>query len=328
MMSAAAARPVQSLPRVELARAELANALLHLLSGEMDVRIAQAIPDMMAFVTEDGHAFAPLSVSGSSLLREDDDIDRVCAALDACDPLLEKMEGFLKVRFETVAVERSTNTAFSHDGAIVAEVSGTHGSVLIALEPSDTQRAEWIALAKVAKPDLSQIPVAFVLEFEAAKLAVGEAALIEGGDLLLLPRRASALWQAADDGRSSVATVELAAMAVTAAAIYDEKDDGMNDDDASDETVAFKVPVTIRLPVQYVDAAALAALRSGSSLMLGPLISGLAVELLVGGRRIGSGEIVEIGDNFAVLVDENEIPAKPAESHGQVDLADVARGGE
>ena len=66
---------------------------------------------------------------------------------------------------------------------------------------------------------------------------------------------------------------------------------------------AFSVPVTVRLPVQHFDAATLGALREGSSLPIVPLTQGLQVELLVGGRKIATGSIAEIGDSFAVVID-------------------------
>jgi flagellar motor switch/type III secretory pathway protein FliN len=80
------------------------------------------------------------------------------------------------------------------------------------------------------------------------------------------------------------------------------------------------VPVTVRLPAQHFGAAALAALGQGSTLPLAPLTQGLQVELLVGGRKIAEGEIVEIGDNFGILIAQTAGVSKPAQPHGSTEI--------
>jgi flagellar motor switch protein FliM len=81
-----------------------------------------------------------------------------------------------------------------------------------------------------------------------------------------------------------------------------DEDDGLESNGGGG---GFTVPVTLRLPEQAVDAATLAALTPGMVIPLSPLVQGLQVDLLVGGRRIARGEIVEMGASFAVHVDES-----------------------
>ena len=66
------------------------------------------------------------------------------------------------------------------------------------------------------------------------------------------------------------------------------------------------VPVTIHLADMAVDQADLARLGETGTFDLGAVHEGLSATLLIAGRRIGQGEIVRIGDRFAVLLDHAE----------------------
>lgn len=68
-------------------------------------------------------------------------------------------------------------------------------------------------------------------------------------------------------------------------------------------TVELTVPVTVRLPAVAVPAAELTTLAEGGTIRLMPLAEGLEVELLVAGRPIATGELVRLGNDFAVLVE-------------------------
>ena len=65
----------------------------------------------------------------------------------------------------------------------------------------------------------------------------------------------------------------------------------------------FAVPLTIRLPDRMTSAASLAALRPGTTLPLGPLTDGMAVELLVAGRPASTrGALVRWDEHPAASV--------------------------
>lgn len=72
-----------------------------------------------------------------------------------------------------------------------------------------------------------------------------------------------------------------------------------------DDTPAadFMVPLTIRLPGRMTSAASLSALVPGTTLPLGPLTEGMPVELRVADRLLARGELVQLGDRFAILVE-------------------------
>jgi flagellar motor switch/type III secretory pathway protein FliN len=319
-MTSATARSVKNLPRLDRTRMDVTNALLKLLSRDTDVRVARDFPEMKAFETDNRFAFALLSETGVCMLGDDDSVDHACEVLDAGDAMLRAVEERLCTRIEPVAIQPFPQSLFGRDEAIILKITGSEVTLLLAVTPDADQRAAWIEAAEFVKPDLSTKPVALAVEFEAAKLPVAEAARIEGGDMLLLPRRALATWQATGDNPLGHGVIDLIAMAVRTSAAYEQKELGMTDDDATDPAASFQVPVTIRLPTQFIDTAVFAGLREGGSLQLGPLVQGLPVELLVGGRRIGTGEIVEIGENFAVLIDERDAPTVATETTGEVDL--------
>ncbi len=77
----------------------------------------------------------------------------------------------------------------------------------------------------------------------------------------------------------------------------------MDSSEAAGGTLSLTVPVTVRLPAIGVAAAELATLAEGGTVRLMPLAEGLEVELLVAGRPIATGELVRLGDDFAVLVE-------------------------
>jgi flagellar motor switch/type III secretory pathway protein FliN len=323
-MSVAAleANKVQSLPKLDPARMELTNALLKLLSSGMDAEIAVDIPNMKAFVAENGLAFALLSETGACMLGSDESVDHACEVLDAGDAILQQVEERLGIDIEPVATHPAAQTAFGSEDAIVLHLAHGAQTLLLAIHSDADQRSRWIETAAIVTIDLTSVPVPLTIEFEAAKLPVAEASQIDGGDMLLLPRKLLATWHGGEEYPARHGVVDLIAMTLQPKGTYhDEEESGMSDDETANTQTAFRVPVTVRLPAQYVDATTLAALQAGGSLQLGPVVQGLPVELLVGGRRIASGEIVEIGENFAVLIDERKSSPVNAETTGDIDLS-------
>jgi flagellar motor switch/type III secretory pathway protein FliN len=336
-MSAAklAMRNVQSLKKLDPARVGLTDAVLGLLSGEMNVRVARDIPDAKAFVADERLAFAILSATGNCVLNGDESVDHACDVLDAADSLLRNVEEALGILIAPIAIRPTRQSVFGADNALILQINDQEKALLLAMQPDAEQSARWIEAARSTAPDLSAVPVPLSIEFEATRLPVTDTARIEGGDMLLLPCFAKALWQCALPSTALLprnAVIDLQLMILKfGGAFYDEVETGMSEDQANEASAQFNVPVTIRLPTQYVDAATLAGLHEGSSLQLGLLVQGLPVELLVGGRRIAAGEIVEVGDNFAVLIDESAVQqsfAATIPTTGEVDLRSPAASAE
>jgi flagellar motor switch/type III secretory pathway protein FliN len=128
------------------------------------------------------------------------------------------------------------------------------------------------------------------------RVGIAEAGDLAAGDLVLLsPRPAATIEQ--DDGAGHTGQLDFATGNFTphpqGAPMADEPP-------ARD----FAVPLTLRLPDRATSAASLAALRPGMALPLGPLTDGMPIELLVAGRPLARGELVQLGERFAVLIEE------------------------
>ena len=81
------------------------------------------------------------------------------------------------------------------------------------------------------------------------------------------------------------------------------------------------VPVTLHLADTVLTPDELDDLATGGTVLLGPVEEGLQVDLLVGGRAIGRGELVRLGDRFAVLL------ADPAAASPKEETAEPAAEG-
>ncbi|MGL5837636.1 MAG: FliM/FliN family flagellar motor switch protein [Sphingorhabdus sp.] len=306
-----AARNPENLKSLDPARAQVTNALLRLLSanGNMTPAVVDSFPKGGLMLVDGGMAFAIMR-DGTNLIETMSGIDQACAALDVADPLLSQIERTLDIALEPAAISEQAGDLFSDEKAIILRCIRDDVTVCLGLRPDETQRFAWIEAAARTPPDPAKVPAWLSITFEAARLPVAEAQGIEGGDLLLLPGAASAYWHAVT--HEGKARLDLRQMLLRPEILdYDEEDGGMIDDSDGGTPAGFSVPLTVRLPTITVDAATLGALHEGGSLQLGPLTQGLAVELLVGGRRIACGEIVEIGANFAVLIDERTMPHAP-----------------
>ena len=73
------------------------------------------------------------------------------------------------------------------------------------------------------------------------------------------------------------------------------------------------VPVAVHLADIAVSQADLAGMAETGTLDIGAVSEGLRVALSIGGRPIGHGEIVRVGDRFAVLLEQTTPAAEPPE---------------
>lgn len=166
----------------------------------------------------------------------------------------------------------------------------------------------------------TSVPVPAKLSFRAASLDMAEAQAIAKGDMLLLPLAAAAAELAVDAawhngspvrrGRWDPDTGQLAAHSADFSAPKETKT--MSEDDPASPG-SFRVPVSITLPDQPVAAGALQSLAEGGTLSLMPLTEGLQVQLTVAGALIATGEIVKLGERFAVLIDHVPTASPPSE---------------
>jgi flagellar motor switch/type III secretory pathway protein FliN len=84
------------------------------------------------------------------------------------------------------------------------------------------------------------------------------------------------------------------------------------------------VTVAVRLADLLLSADEIARITAGGTVDLGPVAEGLEVTLSVGGRAIGRGAIVRLGDRFGVLLEDPAATAPPASPADDVATGFVA----
>lgn len=220
---------------------------------------------------------APIGASGEAL----------AAALDRAEDWLDEVEAAtgLAVEFDRYAPTGNAMAAIS--------ITDSGGKSLALLAPLAAPRAHKATAPTIAK-----------LSFVAARLALSEADRIGPGDLIVLE---SASWQTSIEAEDFAPVAGLRfdprSGSIVAGLIGNHS---IQEPEMSQPAVPreFTVPIMIGLPAVAMDRAKLDALAQGGTLDIGPIAEGLNVVLSIGGRYLASGEIVTIGDRFAVLVAE------------------------
>jgi flagellar motor switch/type III secretory pathway protein FliN len=300
-MATAPIAPITSLPKRDEARALAANAALRLLAngGFGAALIDRHEVQGFAFRAGDIAAYQLAGLGGTET-----GVDALCDALDAADGLLNHIELCLVIKLDPLAFGPTAGTAFGDDAAFVFALSDGEQSLFFAIMGDAEAAQSWADRAEALPVDLATILLPVKLSCIAARLAVVDAAGIGAGDLLLLPHRLPATLAAAN-GQIEQGHYETASGNWRSGGFAEAEDQMVDEIDGSASGGSFAVPVTLRLPEQVVNAVTLAALAPGTVFPLTPLVQGLQVDLLVGGRRIARGEIVEMGENFAVHIDES-----------------------
>lgn len=277
-----------ALRRIDPEDAALGAALCALLrAAGLTVRIVETCGLM--FETDSGVSFAVVSIDGRVPVFSVERVGEAVAVLDAIDPFLVEVETALGISLD------ATGMGPSDASFVGVHIDRGGSSIMLAAPHYHARRADWIARAAALLPSASHMPVAVSLGVAGPRLTVLEASALSAGDLLLIPQNAAATLQALhlpeltgafDFSTGRFSTGQTGAM--------------MPDDKSNAD---FMVPLTIQLPDRMTSAASLAALAPGATLALGPLTEGMPVELRVAGRLLGRGELVQLGDRFAVLIE-------------------------
>lgn len=237
-----------------------------------------------------------------------DRIDAVVAALDRIEPLLDLIEARTGW-----AVEPATTAASPPPDTLVVELAAERdGAALarfaLAVPIELLAGTEEVALLG---DRLARVPLPCRLRAAAAHLSVEDAGAIGPGDLVLLHPAPWAATLSADPAGEIAGIFDPASGALSGH--HHERNTALSEGEPGrvEDIKAFRVPVDVRLSAASATLAELAALREGGSLMLGPLTAGLAVELSVGGRPLAAGELVRLGDRYAVLVERAIAPTIP-----------------
>lgn len=277
------------LRRIDPQDAALGSAFCALLRAQgMAVQLVDA--NGVMFVTESGISFTVASIDGRTPIVSLDRVAEAVALLDAVDPALADVEAALGISLDATGLGAAT------PGAVGVRVTRDDDSLILAIPHDHTRRDEWMARAAALPPSAPHMPVVLSLDVAGPRLTVAEASELASGDLLLIHKNATATLQSphlpAMTGAFDVATGQFS---------LGQTGDLMPDDTPASD---FMVPLTIKLPDRMTSAGSLSALAPGSTLPLGPLTEGMPVELRVADRLLARGELVQLGDRFAVLIED------------------------
>jgi Type III flagellar switch regulator (C-ring) FliN C-term len=266
------------------------------------------------FSTSEGCAFQILVADGKAASLEPSRLEACVEALNAVDPLMDVIEDRVGLRLEPIALGPIT-TALPLIFSIEARDAGSVQShILIAAREADFNPAHLqMGLASRAV-DASSMPCPFQMSLRTTGLLVDEAAGIDRGDLLLLEKKPTAeiCWPV--DATAGIAVETRVGWLDMETGTFGCAIAGENSMIDATKFGGFSVPVTIALPARTTSLENLSALQPGASLPLGAITEGLVVVVSVGGRPIARGEIVQIGDRFAVHIEE------------RIDMDDVMHG--
>ncbi|MGK6354131.1 FliM/FliN family flagellar motor switch protein [Sphingomonas sp. DT-207] len=283
---------LSSLPRVEAEVAALAEALIALMEADgIDATIVQSAPAGPWFICSGGVRFR---VAGGPPLSPERVGDAI-TLLDRADPLLARVEAALGIALEPGAVGNGGSPS-----CIVLSLTADAIAATIAFPTDHPERAAWETRAHALQPADARLPVVLRVLAAGPRLGVAEAGALAAGDLVLIGAQPTAVLEGSD-GSALTGQLDLATGGFT---LHPEGDPMASEPAASAAQRDFAVPLTVRLPDRATSAASLATLRPGTALPLGPLTDGMPVELLVAGRLLARGELVQLGDRFAVLIEE------------------------
>lgn len=187
----------------------------------------------------------------------------------------------------------------------------------ITLRRNGAALARIVVLAPVEPVPAPAPPVLAPLTCLAARLPIADAERLAGGDMLLLLHGP---WPLAEAAGSPLAAPELPALGydpvrgalVTLLAPPPPSVQGASSPMTSAQSLSgLTVPVAVHLADIAVSQAELARVADTGTLDIGAVSEGLRVALSIGGRPIGHGEIVRVGDRFAVLLEQTASAAEP-----------------
>ncbi len=213
-------------------------------------------------------------------------------------------------------VEQATGLAaeFKNHGELDAELA------CVQLSRAGEPLGEIAPLASPPIPCLAATPVPVQLSLAATRLTLNEAEALGGGDLLLL---SGSPWPVIENATSplnyGVAFDPQTGRLITALTNSPNNLEAAPMSDPKD-TSQMTVPVALQLPDAVLSQDDLTALADAGSIDLGPITEGLQVTISVGGLPVGKGEIVRVGDRFAVLV-ESPSPAANQPGDQKADIA-------
>ncbi len=331
-------RGLRGLKHLDANGARFASAISRLLCAQFaedeantQVQIIDVLPDGIPFFrTADNVSFCVANLAGLSRLTHPSDIDAACDVLDLADDLLTHIERALSISLAPVDVL----PVFSRsESDVTFEMYNHETKVSVVIPENHPNTAAWIASIDALPASLIDLPLLVQLSISGPRLPLAEASGIAGGDLLLLAAQTMATLKICTHdnapelpaGGAGLFNLHSGVFCIGEPQTNDNIGEDMHADDeftSAKQFGALQVPVTIRLPEKLVRAADIAALRPGGTLQLGAMVQGLVAELVIGGKILAKGEIVQMGDAFALLIEERN-PITPQSADLDIASDDV-----
>ena len=257
---------------------------------------------------------------GNPVLLHAERVAEIAAMLTGADALLTALERRIGVTIEPDQLqagppEPANIIALDFHGA-----QGLQHQLTLAFPP------DFAVPADSAQQDLNltRAAVASTLECVVAALDVDDASAIARGDLLILR---GGHWPATLGTPFGAVPGRLEPF--NSYFSVGTGDPSQEPTDMSDEETggdggfgALKVLVSIKLPDQGLTIEELGRLRAGLAVPVGPIAAGLEVQLMVAGRTIAIGELVRLGDQFAVHIDRIPHENIPAPAEQSIEMPD------
>jgi flagellar motor switch/type III secretory pathway protein FliN len=303
----ASEQAISALPKYSIEQAEMQSAAARLLSLD-DAYTVRANHRGAGpfFVCADGTCFQIADELGQPIIANAEDLETICDALDASDFILRTLEAKLSLQLEPADIAAEIdNSRF-----VFLTLSGAEMGVTIAIPNGHANARRWMEQAAQIAPNAADTPCVLKLQCVAAHLDIAEARDLANGDMLLLTRRMAMQIGAGPISLDGIFDSGDGLFTAATGTETLERSSQMNDHEQPGDAEQFLVPVSIRLPDKMVSMETLAALKAGANLPIGPLLQGLPVDIVIAGQRLASGEIVQIGGDFAVLVGERAPPVK------------------
>lgn len=298
---------LKNLPVLDPVRAEITNRLIALLNGEWveDGQHRMLLTEASVsnrktnpwFETSAGLTIHIASANGARAVYAHDRLDDIVVALDAIDPLLTVVERCIGRSLEPLGlVDEVEGEAIYLSIALYVEKQ-ERDRIDLAI-PMTALNMDFLTTATpVGTPVLRDIPSVITHLVRASDLPIDEAAALTTGDMILMGARSQSRLEWSGGASDGVFDFESGAFSIGLISGEDMNDDAGRSDGN------FSVPISIRLPSRALSLETVASLKPGATLPLEPITNGLGVDILVGGRVLAKGEIVQVGSQFAVLIE-------------------------
>jgi type III secretion system YscQ/HrcQ family protein len=319
---------MRRLPRVDMSQAEACGRLLAVLAraglrARTPVRDTRAAAGWRIAMDSDygPMGFTPLQGGGRPLsIGTDDrmiDLAGAGAALDASEPLLASIERALGTPLWPRALDRDTGHARS-TARIEVRIDADGGDCALLSACPEVLRRLPAPHWEVPPPGLLGIGVACRIRIGGCTVGATRLAALGIGDLLLETTQAALPWTVrvrVPDGPQTLATLQLDCGLLTFdSEEYDEMDlsHTVNTTHApgrpdSPDWVGIPTELHFELPGITLPLGTVAGLQPGAVMRIEADPGALQVEVLAGGRTVGRGELVAIGDGFGVRLIERLI---------------------